>query len=106
VADFIPGEAWTEDHFKALHLAGFNALLSEIYYINESIMTGDCVSAKHALPRVRKLLNEYKATMESEGATEVDFDPYVAAGGWIALRFSYKVAGNPYFGAMTPRRNK
>lgn len=104
MADFTPGKPWTEDHFKTVHLAGFNALLSEIYYVNEEIMRGDCLSAKHALPRVRKLLNEYKATMESEGATEVDFDPYVVAGGWIALRFSYFVAGVPYAGTLTPRR--
>ena len=106
MAEFIKGEAWTEEHFKFVHLAGFNALLSEIYYVNESIMTGDCLSAKHALPRIRKLLNEYKTTMETEGATKVKFDPYVAGGGWIALRFCYKVGDVTYSGAMTPRRNK
>jgi hypothetical protein len=99
-----PGDDVTENDFKALHLAGFNALLSEIYYVNEGIMTGDIVSARFALPRVRKLLDEYKATMEADGATNVVFDPYVAAGGWIALRWEYRVKDETYSGALTPRR--
>lgn len=86
------------------HLAGFNALLSEVYYVNERIMTGDINSAKLALPRVRKLIAEYKTTMEEDGLSAVSIEPYAAAGGWVGLTYSYAFGDETFQGSHVPRR--
>ena len=43
------------------HLDGMTALMSELYEINERILTGDIISAKAAIksPRMKKLLDHY-----------------------------------------------
>jgi len=86
------------------HLDGFNALMSEVYYVNERIMTGDIVSAKFALPQVRKLIAEYKAKMQEDGATSVAVEPYCAAGGWVGLTYSYAFGDVTFQGSTVPRR--
>ena len=80
------------------------ALFSEVYFVNERIMTGDIVSNKFALPRVQKLIAEYKSTMEADGASLVSIQPYAAAGGWVGLTYSYCLAGETFQGSSVPRR--
>lgn len=88
------------------HLDGMNALLSEIYEINERVMCGDIVSAKAAIasPRMQKLLMRYRDILRDDGASEVFLDPFVAAGGWVGITFSYRVNEAIINGSQVPRR--
>ena len=88
------------------HLDGMNALLTEIYEINERVMCGDIVSAKAAIasPRMQKLLMRYRDILRDDGATEIFLDPFVAAGGWVGITFSYRVNEAIINGSQVPRR--
>ena len=88
------------------HLDGMNALLSEIYEINERISCLDIVSAKAAIasPRMQKLLMRYRDILRDDGASEVFLDPFVAAGGWVGITFSYRVNEAIINGSQVPRR--
>ena len=88
------------------HLDGMTALLSEIYEINERVMCGDIVSAKAAIasPRMQKLLMRYKDILADDGASEIFLDPFVAAGGWVGITFSYRVNEAIINGSQVPRR--
>lgn len=87
------------------HLQPFSALMQEVYYINERIMTGDIVSSKFALPVVRKAIDEHAELMVKDGASQVRIEPYCAAGGWVGLTYSYVLNGDFTFqGSCVPRR--
>jgi len=89
------------------HLDGMTALLSELYEINERIMTGDICSAKTAIAsgRMKKLLHHYHEALHEDGATKVSLQAYVAAGGWVGLTYSYELAdGFTITGSQVPRR--
>ena len=88
------------------HLDGMLALLSEIYQINERVMTGDICSAKAAIAsgRMKKLLNHYHEALHEDGATNVSLQAYVAAGGWVGITYSYTVDGFEIAGSQVPRR--
>ncbi len=89
------------------HLDGMAALLSELYEINERIMCGDIVSAKAAIAstRMTKLLRHYHEALSEDGATSISLDPFVAAGGWVGLTYSYTLPdGFTVSGSVTPRR--
>jgi len=68
------------------HLDGMVALLSEIYEINERILTGDICSNKTAIAsgRMKKLLHHYHEALHEDGAVKVSLQAYAAAGGWSA----------------------
>ena len=55
------------------HLDGMVALLSEVYEINERIMTGDICSAKTAIAsgKMKKLLQHYHEALHEDGAVLV-----------------------------------
>lgn len=83
------------------------ALLSELYEVNERILTGDIMSAKAAIAstKMKKLLNHYHEAMHEDGATEVSLQAYIAAGGWVGLTYSYRFPdGFEVAGSLTPRR--
>jgi len=88
------------------HLDGMIALLSEIYEINERVMTGDICSAKAAIAsgRMKKLLNHYHEALHEDGAEKVSLQAYVAAGGWVGITYSYSVDGFEIAGSQVPRR--
>lgn len=89
------------------HIDGMTALLSELYEVNERILTGDIMSAKAAINsgRMKKLLNHYHEAMHEDGATAVSLQAYVAAGGWVGLTYSYRFPdGFEVTGSLTPRR--
>lgn len=88
------------------HLDGMLALLSEIYEINERVMTGDICSAKAAIAsgRMKKLLNHYHEALHEDGAEKVSLQAYVAAGGWVGITYSYTVDGFEVAGSQVPRR--
>ena len=69
------------------HLDGMRALLSEVYEVNERIMTGDICSAKAAIAstNLKKILNHYHEALHEDGATNVSLQAYVAAGGWVEI---------------------
>jgi hypothetical protein len=88
------------------HLDGMLALLSEIYEINERILTLDIVSAKAAIAshRMKKLLNHYHEALSEDGATKISLQAYAAAGGWVGITYSYEVDGFEVAGSQVPRR--
>ena len=89
------------------HLDGLVALLSEIYEINERILTLDICSAKTAIAstRMKKLLNHYHEALHEDGAVKVSLQAYVAAGGWVGIQYSYELAdGFEISGSQVPRR--
>jgi len=88
------------------HLDGMTALLSEVYEINERIMTGDICSSKTAIAsgRMKKLLHHYHEALHEDGATKVSLQAYVAAGGWVGITYSYEVDGCEVAGSQVPRR--
>ena len=88
------------------HLDGMVALLSEVYEINERIMTGDICSAKSAIAstRMKKLLHHYHEALHEDGAVKVSLQAYAAAGGWVGIQFSYELDGFEVAGSQVPRR--
>lgn len=88
------------------HLDGMVALLSEVYEINERIMTGDILGPKSAIAsdRMKKLLNHYHEALHEDGATNVSLQAYVAAGGWVGITYSYTLDGFEVAGSQVPRR--
>ena len=88
------------------HLDALVALLSEIYEINERILTLDICSAKTAIAstRMKKLLNHYHEALHEDGASKVSLQAYVAAGGWVGITYSYEVDGFEVAGSQVPRR--
>ena len=88
------------------HLDAMVALLSEIYEINERILTLDICSAKAAIAstRMKKLLNHYHEALHEDGASKVSLQAYVAAGGWVGITYSYEVDGFEVAGSQVPRR--
>jgi hypothetical protein len=88
------------------HLDGMNALLSEIFHINERVMCGDITSAKAAIAstKMKKLLHHYHEALHEDGATNVSLQAYVAAGGWVGLTYSYTLDGFEVAGSQVPRR--
>ena len=89
------------------HLDGMTALLSELYEINERIMTGDICSAKTAIAsgRMKKLLHHYHEALHEDGAVKVSLQAYAAAGGWVGITYSYHLSdGFVISGSQTPRR--
>jgi hypothetical protein len=88
------------------HLDGMVALLSEVYEINERIMTGDICSAKSAIAssRMKKLLHHYHEALHEDGAMKVSLQAYAAAGGWVGITYSYEFDGFEVAGSQVPRR--
>ena len=88
------------------HTDGMLALLSEIYEINERIMTGDICSAKTAIAsgKMKKLLHHYHEALHEDGATKVSLQAYAAAGGWVGITYSYELDGFEVAGSQVPRR--
>ena len=88
------------------HLDGMVALLSEIYEINERILTLDIASNKAAIAsgRMKKLLNHYHEALHEDGATNVSLQAYAAAGGWVGITYSYEIDGFEVAGSQVPRR--
>ena len=88
------------------HLDGVRALLSEIYEINERILTGDIISPKAAIAstNLKKILAHYHEALHEDGATKVSLQAYIAAGGWVGITYSYEVDGFEVAGSQVPRR--
>ena len=88
------------------HLEGMRNLLSEIYEINERILTLDICSAKTALAstNLKKILAHYHEALHEDGATKVSLQAYVAAGGWVGVQYSYELDGFEVAGSQVPRR--
>jgi hypothetical protein len=88
------------------HLEGMRNLLTEIYEVNERIMTGDIVSAKAAIAstNVKKILTHYHEALHEDGAVKVSLQAYAAAGGWVGIQYSYDLDGFEVAGSQVPRR--
>ena len=80
------------------------SLFSDVFFVNERIMAGDICSAKTALPRVRKLIEDHSRLIVQAGGKSVRIEPYQAAGGWVGLTYSFVINGKPCVGSTVPRR--
>ena len=83
------------------------ALMSELYQINERILTGDIISAKAAIksPRMKDILDRCQRALSRDGASAIYLDTYEAAGSWVGLTYSYTLPdGFKVEGSVTPRR--
>ena len=88
------------------HLDGLRGLFVELHEVNDRILTGDIVSAKAALKtrEMKRILTHYAEALSEDGATAVFLDPFVAAGGWVGITYSYDLGGVVVSGSATPRR--
>jgi len=88
------------------HLDGMLGLLSELYEINERILTGDILSNKAAInsKRMEKLLKHYHEALSEDGASDIRLEAYAAAGGWVGITYSYTFDGFEVAGSQVPRR--
>lgn len=71
--------------------------------VNYRVLTGDIISAKAGLPLAKAICKDYKKEMEEAGATSVEFSPYVAAGGWVGLMYSYRFNNRLLSFSIVPR---
>ena len=95
------------EELRFTHLDAMNALFNGVRYLNDRIDCGDIVSAKAALKT--KALADLVAVAEHDlaldGASSISIKPFVAAGGWVGLSYSYSLgAGFEVQGAPVPRR--
>ena len=88
----------------ATYSNNFNSLATEVYHINERIITGDYARAKFAMPHVERLILDYTVLMTTDGAEEISIKPYVGAGDCIGLTFSYRIGEVTVQGSFVPRR--
>jgi hypothetical protein len=80
-------------------------LLIELHEVNERIMAGDICSNKTALPRCHKLCGQYAKQYAKDGCADIRLEPYLAAGGWVGITYSYAPPGcEPVSGSSVPRR--
>jgi hypothetical protein len=88
------------------HLDGMRALLSEVYEVNERILTGDILGPKSAIAstNMKKMLTHYHEALHEDGATKVSLQAYIAAGGWVGITYSYEINGFEVAGSQVPRR--
>jgi hypothetical protein len=89
------------------HLLPMQALIANLQDVNAAIDTGDLSSPKAALKSkwVADILDFARTDLTREGATDVNLDLYVAAGGWVGLTYSYAFAdGFTFQGSLVPRK--
>ena len=53
---------------------------------------------------MQKMLMRYRDILADDGASEIFLDPFVAAGGWVGITFSYRVNEAIINGSQVPRR--
>ena len=83
----------------------FRHLMADVSEVNDRIEAGDICSNKTALPKCRKLCDLYADAYDRAGCREVRLEPYVAAGGWVGIMYSYDApTDGPIAGSMVPRR--
>ena len=81
-------------------------LFYDFYEINERILTGDICSNKTAMVRAKKLAEKAKKELIKADCTDVMIDPYMAAGGWVGITYSYyHITTGPVTCSLIPRRN-
>lgn len=95
------------EELRFSHLDAMGALFNGVKYINDRIDCGDIVSAKAALKT--KALADLVAVAEHDlaldGASSISIKPFVAAGDWVGVSYSYSLgAGFEVQGAPVPRR--
>jgi len=79
--------------------------MGEVFEVNERILSGDICSNKTALPRVRKLCEHYAKMYFKVGCANIQLEPYIAAGGWVGITYSYDPPeGEPIVASCVPRR--
>lgn len=64
-------------------------LIMELNFLNDRIVTGDYLSAQHAIPHAKRHCDSYASMMREDGMLDVSFVPYVGGGGFVGVQLSY-----------------
>lgn len=75
----------------------------EFVCLNYRVLTGDIISAKAGLPQAKTICKGYEKDLKAAGATDVNLSPYVAAGGWVGLMYSYRFNNRFQSFSVVPR---
>lgn len=75
----------------------------EFVCLNYRVLTGDIISAKAGLPLAKTICKGYEKDLKAAGATDVNLSPYVAAGGWVGLMYSYRFNNRFQSFSVVPR---
>lgn len=71
--------------------------------VNYRVLTGDIISPKAGLPLAKSICKDYEKELKAAGATEVNLSPYVAAGGWVGLMYTYRFNNRLQSFSVVPR---
>lgn len=86
------------------HHAIVQALIWELGFLNDRVITGDYFSAKHAIPHAKRHCDSYASMCREDGLHDVSFMPYVAAGGLVGVQMSYVFpCGTKVCHSLTPK---
>ena len=86
------------------HHAIVKALIWELGFLNDRVICGDYLSAKHALPHAKRHCDSYASMCKEDGLYDVSFQPYVAAAGLVGVQMSYVFpCGTKVCHSMTPK---
>ena len=75
----------------------------EFVCLNYRVLTGDIISPKAGLPLAKTICKRYEKDLKVAGATDVNLSPYVAAGGWVGLMYSYRFNNRFQSFSVVPR---
>jgi hypothetical protein len=75
----------------------------EFVCLNYRVLTGDIISPKAGLPLAKTICKGYEKDLKAAGATDVNLSPYVAAGGWVGLMYSYRFNNRFQSFSVVPR---
>lgn len=78
-------------------------LLYSFAEFNSRISAGDIISAKAALPLAAKVCRNVLRDLTKCGAVYVEISPFVSAGGWVGVLYSYRFNGRIKTLSVTPR---
>jgi len=75
----------------------------EFVCLNYRVLAGDIISPKAGLPLAKSICKGYEKDLKAAGATDVNLSPYVAAGGWVGLMYSYRFNNRFQSFSVVPR---
>ena len=97
----IQADLFDQDEGEITH--NLARLVYEFYGFNSRILAGDIISAKAALPLAAKVCRDYSRDLSKCGALGVEISPFVSAGGFVGVLYSYRFNGRIKTLSVTPR---
>jgi len=79
-------------------------MLVDLHALNAAVITGDITNAKAAMPAATKVVEACRKALTKEGLTVNYLEPFVAAGGFVGVAYSYSFScGTTAQGNTVPR---